>query len=129
MDSLFYLQRQGPLQDDQGRAIRHEGIQYLAKPNRDERLFTCLAAGVWENGRWYFLVANWSWPQMQLSIDGEPFAVQALPAKPATDAYGGFLVGAAGADRGLLDEVMAFNRPLSLEEVRLLRHAVGNGDR
>jgi hypothetical protein len=56
-----------------------------------------------------------------LSFDGGPFAVQALSARPAADAYGGFIVGATGGDPGLLDEVMAFNRPLGLDEVRALK--------
>lgn len=123
-DSLFYLQRQGPLRDADGRITRHEAVQYLAKSSRADRQFTGLMAGAWENGGWHFLVANWSWPQMQLSIDGGAFAVQALPTRPAEGGFAAFLVGATGGDRGLLDEVMAFSRPLSLEEIRRLQTAL-----
>lgn len=124
-DCLFYLQRQGPMRDADGKITRHEAIQYLAKSSRADRQFTGLMTGAWENGGWHFLVANWSWPQMQLSIDGGAFAVQALPARPAEGVFAAFLVGATGGDRGLLDEVMAFSRPLSLEEIRRLQTALG----
>jgi len=123
-DSLFYLQRQGPQCAADGKVTRHEGVQYLAKSGREDRTYTCLMVSPWENGRWHLLVANWSWPQMQLSIDGGPFAVQALPARPAAGSFGSFIVGASGGDRGLLDEVMTFSRPLSLDEIGLLHAAL-----
>ena len=121
--ATFYLQRQGPQRSSDGRILRQEGMQFLAKSRPGAKQFTCLNGGIWENGRWVFVVANWSWPTMQLSIDGKPFLVKTLPGRPGKDMFAGFLLGARGGDRGLLDEVMAFDRPLRLTEVRQLRQA------
>jgi hypothetical protein len=119
----FYLQRQGPMRGDDGKVRRHEHIQYLAKADAQQRHFTSLSGGVWKNGRWHFLVANWRWPVMELSIDGAPFTVASLPRDPETMVTGRFAVGALGGDESLLDEVLMFRRPLSLDEVRLLHEA------
>ena len=119
-NSTFYLERQGPDIDDEGRVRRQEGILYLAiVPGT--RSATIDGGGDWQNGRWYLLVANWSWPTMELSINGRPFAVQALSQQPAEGVFGNLVVGdQGGAARGLIDEVFAFRRPLTLEEVQLL---------
>lgn len=116
----FYLQRQGPLRGKDNKVIRHEGIQYLAKASPQQKRFTHLGGGIWENGRWYLVVANWSWPRMELSINGGPFVASALPSAPSENGFGWPIVGASGAERGLLDEFMAFRRPLSHAEVRTL---------
>lgn len=121
----FYLQRQGPMVREDGQITRQEHIQFLAKASRDQRRYTSLGGGRWENGEWYLLVANWSWPTMQLSVNGQDFSVKSLPNRPADDVFGNwFKVGSCGADGGVLDELMIFDRPLEIEEVRLL-HAAG----
>lgn len=117
----FYLQRQGPAVDEDGRTRRHEHIQFLAKASPEQRNYTTLSGGQWENDRWYFLVANWSWPTMQLSINGQPFAVKSLPGRPVKGTHGAwFIVGSRGGDGGVLDELMIFDRPLELAEVQAL---------
>jgi hypothetical protein len=119
-NATFYLQRQGPLVDDDGRVRRHEAVMYLARPP-EVRSATLTAPSAWENGRWYLLVANWSWPTMELSIDGQPFDVGSLSGMPAEATFGGLVIGdRSGERRGLLDELIAFRRPLTLEEVQLL---------
>jgi hypothetical protein len=119
-DSTFYLERQGPDLYDDGRVRRQEGILYIAQVP-GSRSMTISGGSDWRNGDWYLLVANWSWPTMELSVNGEPFQVRALPEAPGEKAFGGLVVGdRSGNPRGLLDEVLAFRRPLALEEVRLL---------
>jgi len=119
-NSTFYLERQGPDLDDQGRVRRQEGILYLTLvPGM--RSATIDGGGDWQNGQWYLLVANWSWPTLELSVNGRPFAVQSLSQPPAEGVFGNLVVGdRGGAARGLIDEVFAFRRPLTLEEVQLL---------
>ena len=119
-NATFYLERQGPDRDDDGRVRRHEGILYLARVP-DARMTTLNGGSAWQNGRWYLLVANWSWPTMELSVNGEPFQVRALPEAPDDETFGDLVVGdRSGQPRGLLDEVFAFRRPLALDEVQLL---------
>lgn len=119
-NSTFYLQRQGPMFDDDGRLQRHEAVMYLARPPED-RFATLTAPSVWENGSWHLLAANWSWPTMELSVDGKPFDVVSLSATPEEGDFGGLVLGdRSGELRGLLDEVLAFRRPLAIEEVQLL---------
>lgn len=122
----FYLQRQGPMHDKDGKTLRHEHVQFLAKATAAQKHFTCLYGGQWENDQWYFLVANWSWPNMALSVNGGAFSTRSLHAAPEQGLFGGVVVGAGGGDRGLLDEVMFFRRPLALDEVKLL-YSVGKG--
>lgn len=118
-NASFYLERQGPLEGTDGRVRRHEGVLYIAR--QDDRMVSVTAHEPWQNGRWYLLVANWTWPTFQLSVDGEPVGAKSLAGMPKPDAFGALVVGDSGAGaRGLLDEVMAFRRPLSQEEAMLL---------
>lgn len=119
-NSRFYLERQGPDVDDDGRVRRQEGILYITfLPGG--RGATLDGGGAWQNGQWYLLVANWSWPTMELSVNGQPFAVRALAATPRDEDFGDLVVGdRSGQVRGLLDEFFAFRRPLTLDEVQLL---------
>jgi len=118
--ATFYLQRQGPAVDKDGRVRRHEAVQYLAA-GPDGQL-TCITGGSdWANGRWYLLVANWSWPTFELSVNGQPFKGRSLSGMPKPETFGNLVLGArSGQKRGLLDEFLAFRRPLALDEVRLL---------
>ena len=119
-NSTFYLQRQGPLLDGDGRVRRQEAVMYLARPPK-VRSATLTAPSEWENGRWYLLVANWSWPTMEWSINGQPFDVGSVSGMPAENSFGALAIGdRSGKARGLLDEVLAFRRPLTLDEVQLL---------
>ena len=81
-NARFYLERQGPNVDADGRVRRHEGILYLAFLS-GVRGATLDGGGAWENGQWYLLVANWSWPTMELSVNGQPFAVRRGGRRPA----------------------------------------------
>lgn len=119
-NATFYLERQGPDLHDDGRVRRHEGIFYIAQVPGSRS--TMLNGGSdWVDGNWYLLVANWSWPTMELSVNGQPFQVRSLSDAPGEKAFGSLVVGdRSGNHRGLLDEVLAFRRPLAHEEVRLL---------
>jgi len=119
-NSTFYLERQGPDVDADGRVRRHESVLYLAGAPK-KRLFNVAVGPAWENGRWHLLVANWSWPTFELSVDGRPFDIQSIPDALEDAGFGDLALGdASGQARGLLDEVMAFRRPLTLEEAKLL---------
>ena len=119
-NASFYLERQGPDIDDDGRVRRHEGILYIAKV-RESRSVTLNGGSDWQNDRWYLLVANWSWPTMELSVNGQPFKVRSLSKTPTAETFGNLVLGdRSGELRGLLDEFFAFRRPLALDEVQLL---------
>jgi hypothetical protein len=118
-DAGFYVERQGPARDPQGRVRCHEAVLYLAR-DEGQRLVNISCPRPWENGRWYLVVVNWSWPTFELSVNGEPFSGRGLSGVPKEGSFGGLVVGNRGAPRGLLDEFMAFRRPLKIEEVRLL---------
>lgn len=123
-DAAFYLQRQGPLLGEDGQVRRHEVVQYLVR-DQGGRLAGASDYTPWQNGRWYLLVANWSWPSFELSVDGGPFDGKPLAAPPGEGTFGPLVVGSrSGSARGLLDELLAFRRPLGLEEVKLLRRAL-----
>jgi hypothetical protein len=63
---------------------------------------------------------------MELSVNGGPFEIAALSATPPDGVFGGLIVGDRGGQRrGLLDELLAFRRPLSREEAQLL-YRLGN---
>jgi len=119
-NSTFYLERQGPDQDKDGRIIRQEGVLYLVfMPGKSSA--TLGGWSDWVNGRWYLLVANWAWPTIEISVDGEPFQIGSLSAIPPEGIFGGLVLGdRSGRPHGLLDEFMAFRRPLTREEAKLL---------
>ena len=119
-NSTFYLERQGPDQDKDGRVLRQEGVLYLVLlPGKTSA--TLNGGSDWANGRWYLLVANWSWPTIELSVNGGPFQIGSLSATPAEGIFGGLVLGdRSGRPHGLLDEFMAFRRPLTREEAQLL---------
>jgi len=118
-NATFYLQRQGPLRGDDGQVVRHEGVQYLARTSGG-RLTSLVSESNWENGRWYLLVANWSWPSFALSVNAEPFQSKSLSPSPTGEDFGDLRIGGGGPPRGLIDEVLAFRRPLGIDEVKLL---------
>ena len=119
--SHFYLQRQGPMRSPEGKLLRGEGIQFLAKASGDQKQFTALVDySKWQNGNWYLIVANWAWPKMEWSINAGPFAAKALSSSPKKNFFGSLIIGAQGGEKGLLDEVMVFNRPLNRDEAKLL---------
>ena len=112
--------------DRDNRTLRHEDTQYLVR-NQGNRLLAAVDDPPWENSLWYLVVANWSWPTFELSINGQAFIGQSLARIPPDGTFADLLVGdSGGGDRGLLDELMAFRRPLSLDEVRML-HISGQG--
>lgn len=119
--SHFYLQRQGPMQSPEGKLLRGEGIQFLVKASGEQKQFTALMDySNWQNGHWYLVVANWAWPKMEWGINAGPFAANSLNDTPKKDLFGSLIIGAQGGEKGLLDEVMVFNRPLNRDEAKLL---------
>jgi hypothetical protein len=69
-NASFYLEREGPRLGPDKRVIAHETVLYLAK--QEGRMFTLADYSRWENGRWYLVVANWTWPTFELSVNGRP---------------------------------------------------------
>lgn len=122
-NATFYVQRQGPLVE--GPTVkRFEGLQYLMlSPVTGNQ---CLMYGTaqFPPGVWHLLVANWSWPTMSVSLDGEEFQTATVKAAPGAELFGGLAVGATGGEKTLLDELTIFRRPLALPEVRVLYEAL-----
>jgi len=67
---------------------------------------------------------NRSCPLMAMSTDGGPFAAKSPRGVPVRKLFGDFTIGALYGDKALLDEVIAFRRPLTRDEAGLL-HGIG----
>jgi hypothetical protein len=119
-DATFYVQRQGPLLNADGTWQRNEGVQFLMLVKDKGPGTLMMGTESWPNGQWRLLVANWSWPIMELSLDGGEFAGFTVRTVPTDADFGGLLIGAEGGDPTLLDEVTFYRRPLSLAEARLI---------
>ena len=119
-NASFYLQRQGPMHNDEGICTRHEGFQYLIRGEVTGNKTLMVGTAKWPPGKWRFIVANWSWPTISLSIDGGEFMSVTVKDVPDQDYFGNLLVGATGGEKTLIDELTIYRRPLSLDEVRSL---------
>jgi len=119
-NSSFYLQRQGPMHNEEGRCTRHEGFQYLIRGEVTGNKTLMVGTEKWPPGKWRLIVANWSWPTMSLSIDGGEFKSASVKNSPDEDYFGKLVVGATGGEKTLIDELTIYRRPLTLDEVRLL---------
>lgn len=122
-NSSFYLQRQGPMHNEEGVVTRQEGFQYLMRSEVTGNNCLMVSTHDWEPGKWRLIVANWSWPTMSLSIDGGEFRSLSVKQSPAAADFGGLAVGASGGEETLIDELTIYRRPLTLEETRLLYEA------
>ena len=123
-NSSFYLQRQGPMHNDEGVVTRQEGVQFLMLSEVTGNQCLMVGTSDWPQGQWRLLVANWSWPTMSLSLDGGEFRSVTVKQSPGPDQFGALVVGASGGGETLLDELTVYRRPLALEEVRALYEAL-----
>ena len=115
----FVVERQGPMPGPEGRRGRHASILCIGSGEGQKRS-TSIAAADLKNGVWYFLVVNWSWPRLELSIDGAAPRAKATAGPPPPNAFPWFSVGARGGSRALMDELLVFKRPLAPAEIRSL---------
>lgn len=116
----FYLQRQGPAHNEEGRATRHEGVQYLIRGDLTGNQTLMSGTANWPDGQWRLIVANWSWPVFAWSIDGGELQSATVDNIPGDDYFGGLIVGAAGGEPTLIDDLTFYRRPLTLTEIRLI---------
>jgi len=128
-NSSFYVQRQGPLHNPDGSLVRAEGLQFLMLSELTGNNCLMLGTENWPAGTWRLIVANWSWPVMQLSLDGGEFQSVTVKQSPTEAQFGGLIVGSGGGEKTLLDEVTFYRRPLSIEEVRRVWEAQRPQDR
>lgn len=119
-NGAFYLQRQGPAHGADGRATRHEGVQYLIRGELTGNKTLMTGTQKWPNGRWHFIVATWAWPTFSWSIDGSEFVGVAVKASPDESYFGDLVIGSTGGEPTLIDELTIYRRPLSIEETRRL---------
>jgi hypothetical protein len=119
-NASFYLQRQGPLHNEEGIVTRQEAVQFLMLSETTGN--QCLAFGTesWPLGKWRLLVANWSWPTMSFSLDGGEFQSLSVKQNPTEANFGGLIIGATDGQTTLLDELTIYRRPLTLDETRAL---------
>lgn len=118
-NASFYLQRQGPAHGPDGRATRHEGLQFIARPKGNQKL-CMMSTATWPNDRWKLIVANWSWPAMSVSLDGGEFLNATHPGPLDEADFGDLVIGNKGAEKTVIDELTIYRRPLTLDEARLL---------
>ncbi len=124
-NSSFYIQRQGPMHNAEGVVTRQEGLQYLMLSKTTGNQCLMVGTNDWPTGKWRFVVANWDWPTMSLSLDGGEFRSVSAKQPPAPADFGALIVGARGGETALLDEVTIYRRPLTLDETRELYRATG----
>jgi len=123
-NASFYLQRQGPMHNEEGVVTRQEAVQFLMlSPTTGNN---CLAFGTddWPPRKWRLIVANWSWPTMSFSLDGGEFQSLSVKQNPTAANFGGLVVGSSGGEKTLMDELTIYRRPLTLDEVRHLYEAL-----
>lgn len=119
-NGAFYLQRQGPQKNDEGRFTRHEGLQLIVKDG-DQLQNAMRSTSEWPNGDWHLLVGNWAWPSLTFSIDGSEFIAKTIDGEFEDAQFGDLILGSTGGERTLLDELTIFRRPLSLPEIRRIQ--------
>ncbi len=124
-NASFYLQRQGPAHDAEGKLTRHEGVQYLIRGELTGNKTLMTDTTKWPNGEWRFVVANWAWPTFSWSINGGEFVGQSVKSNPDESYFGDLVVGATGGEPTLIDELTIYRRPLTLEEARRLYETHG----
>ena len=113
----FIVERQGPLPGPDGRPRRRATILCIGCAEGQKRS-TSVMSGDLKNGEWTFFVANWSWPRLELSINGAAPRAKATAGRPPADAFRSFSAGSRGGSRALMDEFLVFKRPLTPAEIR-----------
>ncbi len=119
-NSTFYVQRQGPAHNEEGRATRHENLQYLVRGDLTGNVGLGMGTSKWLDGEWRLVVANWSWPVISWSIDGGELQSTTVKQSPDESYFGRLAVGATGGEPTLIDEITFYQRPLTLREIRLM---------
>lgn len=123
-NATFYLERQGPMHNEEGQVTRHEGLLGLVRGEVTGNLALVLDTTKWPNGEWRLIVMNWAWPSFSISQNGGEFSSLTTKAAPPPGYFGDLIIGSRGGEKTLMDEVLLFRRPLSREEVRLLYEAL-----
>ncbi len=116
--SRFYIQRQGPAHNDEGRTTRHERLQLLVLGDITARVMRDTSK--WPNGQWRLIVANWSWPVMSLSVDAGAMQSDTLGSPPPDGYFGRIGIGGVHGEPTLIDEVTFYRRPLTMTEIRAI---------
>jgi len=115
----FIVERQGPMPGPDGRPRRRASILCIGSGEGQKRSTSIMASDL-DNGAWYFLVVNWSWPRLELSLDAAAPKAKATAGQPPANAFPAFSVGSRGGSRALMDELLIFKRPLTPAEIRTL---------
>jgi len=123
-NATFYLERQGPMHNEEGQVTRHEGLLGLVRGEVTGNQTLVLDTTKWPNGEWRLIVLNWSWPVFSLSQNGSEFSSLTTRAAPPAGYFGDLVIGSRGGEKTLVDEVFFFRRPLAREEIRLLYEAL-----
>lgn len=119
-NGAFYLQRQGPGHDAEGKLTRQEALHYLIRGELTGNQTLSSDTSKWPDGEWRFVVASWTWPIFSWSINGGEFSGIAVKANPDESYFGDLVVGSVGGEPTLIDELTIYRRPLTLEETRRL---------
>jgi len=118
----FIVERQGPLSGKEGTRNRDASLLCIGSAAGQQRA-TSIQAPDLPNGVWAFIVANWSWPRIEMSINGAAPRAKATAGHPPADAFSRISLGARTGSRALMDEVLVFSRPLTPREIRALYRA------
>ena len=84
------------------------------------------ASRKWRNGEWHLVVVNWDRNGFALSLDGSPFQRREFRRPlteedfPKANRKRVFLLGYAGGEQTLIDDFVAYRRPLTQNEARKL---------
>jgi hypothetical protein len=114
----FILERQGPLEMPDGKTKRNEALLALLITRETGSTSVAAPCGNWANGQWHLVVVNWSWPRLELSVDGGPLVAKAAKAPPQETSFGDLYVGSPSGSPTLIDELFIYRRPLAEGEIR-----------
>lgn len=99
---------------------RNAALMFIAKNIGDKRGKNVYWADTLKNGQWHMFAINWEWPSFSMSIDGNKFVSKSLSQSKKFKENLIINVGTRWGAKGLIDEVLFFSRPLSIQEVKKL---------
>jgi hypothetical protein len=117
------LERQGPAYARDGKLLRGEALLAILIARETGNISVAAECDHWSNGQWHLIAVNWSWPRLELSVDGGPLSGKAAKEPPRETVFGDLRVGSAHGPATLVDELFIYGRPLAEAEIKAIWEA------
>jgi hypothetical protein len=114
------VERQGPAYAADGKLLRGEALLAVLVARETGSASVAAECARWRAGEWHLVVVNWSWPRLELSVDGGPLAGKAAKESPRASSFGDLRVGSASGSPTLIDELFVYGRPLAEAEIKVI---------